>query len=55
MPEICRFFGIINTMYADDHNPPYFHLLYSEFEALIIIAKGNLLEGEVPNKQLRLV
>ncbi|WP_375502311.1 DUF4160 domain-containing protein [uncultured Nostoc sp.] len=25
MPEICRFLGIIITMYYNDHPPPHFH------------------------------
>ncbi len=51
MPEICRFLGIIITMYADDHNPPHFHVRYNEFRALFLISNGNVLEGEIPNKQ----
>ncbi|MCF0071446.1 DUF4160 domain-containing protein [Dyadobacter sp. CY261] len=27
MPEISRFFGIIISMYFDDHNPPHFHAI----------------------------
>ena len=30
MPEISRFYGIIITMYYDDHNPPHFHARYGE-------------------------
>jgi hypothetical protein len=26
MPEISRFFGIIITMYFDDHPPAHFHV-----------------------------
>jgi hypothetical protein len=26
MPELCRFFGIIITMFYDDHAPPHFHV-----------------------------
>jgi len=26
MPEICRFLGIVITMYFDDHNPPHIHV-----------------------------
>lgn len=33
MPEISRFFGIIITMYFNEHNPPHFHALYNEYEA----------------------
>ena len=25
MPEICRFLGIVISMYFDEHNPPHFH------------------------------
>ncbi|MBR6189197.1 MAG: DUF4160 domain-containing protein [Prevotella sp.] len=28
MSEICRFCGIIIAMFADDHNPPHFHIRY---------------------------
>jgi hypothetical protein len=55
MPEISRFFGIIIFMYWDDHNPPHFHARYNEFEAQIIIANGNVLEGDLPTRQLRFV
>ena len=27
MPEICRFFGIIISLYWKDHNPPHIHFL----------------------------
>jgi hypothetical protein len=26
MPEICRFLGIVITMYFNDHAPPHFHV-----------------------------
>ncbi len=29
MPEICRFLGIIITMYYNDHPPPHFHVRYN--------------------------
>ncbi|MHB1702965.1 MAG: DUF4160 domain-containing protein [bacterium] len=28
MPEISRFFGIIISIFYDDHNPPHFHARY---------------------------
>jgi len=55
MPEIARFFGILITMYADDHNPPHFHARYNDFKVLINILTGNIMEGEIPGKQLRLI
>ena len=55
MPEICRFFGIIITMYADDHNPPHFHARHGDFKAMINIATGDIIEGNMPRKSLRLI
>jgi hypothetical protein len=31
MPELSRFLGIIVYMYFNDHNPPHFHVEYSEY------------------------
>jgi len=42
-------------MYHDDHNPPHFHVEYQGHEALIAIKDGALLEGNLPNKALKLV
>ncbi|MBC8184245.1 DUF4160 domain-containing protein [candidate division KSB1 bacterium] len=55
MAEICRFFGIIIQMFGNDHNPPHFHAVYNEYRALININTGELLEGELPVKQLKYV
>jgi hypothetical protein len=37
MPELSRFLGMVMSIYFDDHNPPHFHVLYNEYEALIAI------------------
>lgn len=37
------------------HNQPHIHARYAEFEASIGIAEGEVLAGELPRKQLRLV
>jgi hypothetical protein len=42
-------------MYHDDHNPPHFHVEYQGHEALLDIENGDLLEGSLPNKALKLV
>ncbi|MBS4027640.1 MAG: DUF4160 domain-containing protein [Ignavibacteriales bacterium] len=55
MPEISRFFGIVVYMYGDDHSPPHFHAQYGEFEAMIDIATGEIIKGDFPKKQLRLI
>jgi hypothetical protein len=55
MPVISYFFGIYIRMYHDDHNPPHFHAEDQGHQALIIIESGEILEGNLPNKALRLV
>jgi hypothetical protein len=35
MPELCRFFGIIITMFYNDHVPPHFHVRYGEHKAIM--------------------
>jgi Domain of unknown function (DUF4160) len=37
------------------HNLPHFHAKYAESEASISIEDGEVLAGELPRKQLRLV
>ena len=54
MPELCRFLGIIIRMYRREHPPPHFHAIYAEYEATYAF-DGQLLEGELPRKQDRLV
>lgn len=58
MPIISMFYGIIIRMYLIDnrhHNLPHIHAKYAEFEASVKIEDGEILAGELPRKQLRLV
>jgi len=55
MPEICRFLGIIITMYFDEHNPPHFHVRYNEYRASFAISSLNVISGSVPAKVRGLV
>ena len=57
MPELSRFYNIVIKMicsYNGQHNKPYFHVYYAEYEASISI-DGEILAGSLPVKQLRLV
>lgn len=54
MPEICRFFGIIIAMFADDHNPPHFHIRYGDYQAIVTIEKG-VVKGEITSSVLKQV
>ena len=47
MSEICRFFGIIITMYFREHNPPHFHARYGEYIAEIDL-QGKIIDGNLP-------
>jgi hypothetical protein len=55
MPEICRFLGIVISMYFDEHNPPHFHVRYNEYRAVMGIRDLNLLDGRLPAKVRGLV
>ena len=54
MPEICRFYGIIITMYLSEHNPPHFHVRYKEYKAIIEIENGSI-KGYLPRRALNLI
>ncbi len=55
MPIVSIFFGIVIRLYHGDHNPPHFHATYGEFEAIIEIKSGKILEGKLPTKAIKLV
>ncbi len=58
MPIISMFYGIIIRLYLLDnkqHDLPHIHAKYAEFEASINIGDGEILSGDLPHKQLRLV
>ena len=55
MPQISRFFGIIISMFYDEHQPPHFHATYNEFNAEIKISDLSIIEGKLPPRVLGLV
>jgi len=55
MPQVSRFFGIIISMFYDEHNPPHFHAAYGEYRAEIGIIDLTLLVGKLPSRVLGLV
>lgn len=55
MPEISRFFGIVIAMYYNDHSPSHFHAKYGEYEAVIAITSGEVIDGRLPPRALGLV
>lgn len=55
MPEICRFLGIIIKMFFDDHNPPHFHAVYGNCEAVFSIETLEMISGDMPHRVKGLV
>ena len=55
MPELCRFLGIIITMYFRDHAPPHFHVRYGDIKVSIDIETLNVIDGKLPPRVRGLV
>jgi hypothetical protein len=55
MPEISRFFGIIITLYYNDHPPPHFHVRYGSQKAIVDIQTLKILQGELSSRTFNLV
>lgn len=55
MPEISAFYGISIYIYYNEHQPPHFHAIYGEREALISIASLSVIAGTLPPRSLGLV
>ena len=57
MPILSNFYGILIKMYfqQSEHNPPHIHALYGEYMGAIDIQTGELLEGDLPARALKLV
>ena len=58
MPEISRFFGIIIRMFVEvggPHHTPHFHAYYQDDVGIFGINPIELLAGDLPRRQRRLV
>ena len=55
MPRISYFFGIVVTMYYNDHSPPHFHATYGDEEATVAIETLELVWGNLPNRAMAMV
>ena len=55
MPRISEFYGILIYMYFQDHPPAHFHAIYAEYEALVSVESGDVLQGQLPARALKLV
>ena len=58
MPSIAMFYGIVVYMYFMDnkqHHRPHLHAEYQEYEAVIAIPDGEILEGTLPRSKMKLL
>ena len=58
MPTISMFYGILVSMYVLDtqkQHLPHIHVRYAEFKVVIEIPSGEVLEGSIPTKQMKLL
>ena len=56
MPTFYIIEGVKIVLYFGDHNPPHFHAIIAEYDALIEIKTLEVLEGELPkNKQQKIL
>jgi len=58
MPVISMFYGIVIRMYFMDnkqHSQPHIHAEYGDYSAVFALMDGQLLAGEIPSRQTKLV
>lgn len=55
MPTISMFRGIKVYINYNDHMPPHFHAQYGGDEVIVDIRTIEVLDGEIPNKQLKML
>lgn len=55
MPILSTFFGITVRVYFEDHAPPHIHVEYAEHQAVVEIASGKVLGGELPPRCAKMV
>lgn len=51
MPTLQRFCSTSIRMYADDHNPPHFHIVGPDFQVLVRISDLAVIAGESTSNQ----
>ena len=58
MPELSRFFGIVIRMFVEvgePHHRPHFHAYYQDQAVVLAIDTLEVLGGDLPKPQMRLV
>jgi hypothetical protein len=55
VPRLSEFYGIVIYMYTREHGIAHFHARYGDDEAVVDIATGAVLVGQLRPRQVRLV
>jgi hypothetical protein len=55
VPRLSAFYGIVIYMYIRDHGVAHFHARHGDDEAVIEVASGNVLAGQLPRRQMSMV
>jgi hypothetical protein len=55
LPTIALFRGIKIYLNYRDHHPPHFHASYGEYDCCVSIEEIELIGGNMPNKQLKMI
>ena len=58
MAILSMFYGLIISMFYGDnkqHKQPHIHVRYQDMKAVFSIPDGELIEGSLPQKKIRLV
>lgn len=57
MPIISKFYGIVIKIYfmQKEYNPPHLYAIYGEYMSAINIETLEVIEGDLPEKALKLV
>jgi hypothetical protein len=54
MPTISVFYGVVIRMFWADHDPPHFHAIYAECEAVVEIQTLRIIRGSLPRRAVAL-
>ncbi len=55
MPTFYIVDGVKIELFFDDHNPPHFHAVFAEYDALIEISTSKILKGDLPKNKQKLI
>ena len=52
MPTLARLGNVLIRMFADDHDPPHFHVVTPDHAATVLIADLTILTGRIDRRSL---